>query len=96
MPLNTVLPHEAKHMADASRQCLAGPVPRGLLLRTSAFELLLFAGLYFVLFLATGSLFILGGMVATGALSLSHYRLARRHDARPSVAGKQRLLPQRS
>jgi len=70
--------------------------PRGLLLRTSAFELLLFAALYFVLFLATGSLFILGGMVATGALSLSHYRLARRHDARPSMGAKQGLLPQRS
>jgi len=70
--------------------------PRGLLLRTSAFELLLFAALYFVLFLATGSLFILGGVVATGVLSLSHYRLARRHDPRPSVAVKPGLLPQRS
>ncbi len=70
--------------------------PRGLLLRTSAFELLLFAALYFVLFLATRSLFILSGMVATGVVSLSHYRLARRHDAKPSVAVKPELLPQRS
>src|SRR5262245_3917252 len=70
--------------------------PRGFLLRTSALELLLFAGLYFVLCLATGSLFILGGTVATGALSVSHYRLARRHDAAMSIAVKQRLLPQRS
>src|SRR5262245_6561070 len=70
--------------------------PRGVLLRMSAFELLLFAGLYFVLFLATGSLFILGGAVATGAVSLSHYRLARRHDATLSMAIKQGLLPQRS
>jgi len=70
--------------------------PRGLLLRTSAFELRLFTALYFVLFLATGSLFILGGVAATGVLSLSHYRLARRHDAKPSVAVKPALLPQRS
>jgi hypothetical protein len=47
----------------------------------SAFELLMFAGLYLFLFLATGSVFVLGGAVATGVLSLGHYRFARRHDA---------------
>jgi hypothetical protein len=53
--------------------------PRGLLLRMSAFELLLFAGLYFGLFLVTTSLFVLGGAIAAAALALNHFQLARRH-----------------
>ena len=52
--------------------------PRRLLLTMSAFELLLFAGLYASLFAVTGSAFILGGSLACGVLSLNHYRLARR------------------
>jgi hypothetical protein len=60
--------------------------PRGFLLRMSAFELLWFCALYVVLFLATWSEFILGGAIASGALALSHYRLARRHDATLSKA----------
>jgi hypothetical protein len=65
--------------------------PRGFLLRVSALELLLFAALYLVLFLATGSFFILGGAIASGTLSLSHYRLARRHDATLSTGANQGL-----
>jgi hypothetical protein len=60
--------------------------PRVLLLRTSAFELLGFAALYLALFLATASIFILGGALACGALSLNHYHLARRHLASISTA----------
>ena len=48
------------------------------MLTMSAFELLLFAGLYAGLFLVTGSVFILGGCLACGVLSLNHYQLARR------------------
>jgi hypothetical protein len=59
---------------------------RGLILRMSAFELLLFAGLYLGLFLVTTSVFILGGTLAVGVLSLRHYHLARRHDAAVSKA----------
>jgi hypothetical protein len=55
--------------------------PRTFLLRMSAVELLLFAGLYLSLFLVTGSWFILGGAIASGVLAIGHYRLARRHDA---------------
>jgi hypothetical protein len=55
--------------------------PRGIMLRSSAFELLVFAVLYLGLFLVTGNLFLLGGVLACGALSLKHTRLARRHDA---------------
>jgi hypothetical protein len=70
--------------------------PRGFMLRLSAFELLTFAALYLILFLTTGSLFIMGGALATSVLSLNHYRLARRHDAARSSAASQGLLPQRS
>jgi hypothetical protein len=55
--------------------------PRVLLLRASAFELLVFSGLYLALFLVTASTFILGGALACGVLSLNHYRLAQRHPA---------------
>lgn len=60
--------------------------PRGLLLRMSAFELALFAGLYLALFLATGSVFILGGVLACAVLSLNHYRLASHHQSVPKAA----------
>ena len=63
--------------------------PRSFLLRMSAVEIFLFAGLYLVLFLMTESPFVLGGAIAAAALSLSHYRLARRHDAtRPMAANR--------
>lgn len=55
--------------------------PRGIAIRVSALELLLFSGLYAFLFLATESTFVLGGAIACGVLSMNHYRLARRHDA---------------
>jgi hypothetical protein len=55
--------------------------PRGIVLRGSAVELLLFAGLYACLFGVTRSIFVLGGVVGCGALSFNHYQLARRHDA---------------
>src|SRR5262245_38329477 len=60
--------------------------PRRFTLRMSAFELILFFGLYVVLFLATRSEFILGGAITSGALALNHYRLARRHEAALSKA----------
>jgi len=55
--------------------------PRGLILRISAFDILLYAALYAALFLVTGSLFILGGAIASSTLAINHYRLARRHEA---------------
>jgi hypothetical protein len=55
--------------------------PRVLLLQMSALELLLFAGLYFGLYLVTANTFIFGGTLACGILALNHYRLARRHRA---------------
>jgi hypothetical protein len=60
--------------------------PRGLVLRGSALELALFAGLYACLFGVTRSLFVLGGVVGCGALSFNHYQLAKRHDAAVSTA----------
>ena len=54
--------------------------PRGILLRSSAFELLLFAALYAGIFVMTMSLFVLGGSITCAVLSLKHYRLARRQD----------------
>lgn len=55
--------------------------PRLLILRTSAFEILVFAGMYAGLFLLTGVPFILGGAIGCFVLSMNHYRLARRHKA---------------
>jgi hypothetical protein len=52
---------------------------RTLVLRMSAFELLLFAGVYLVLFAMTPSVFVLGGALACGVLAASHYQLARQH-----------------
>jgi hypothetical protein len=55
---------------------------RGFMLQSSAVELLLFTLLYLGLTFATGSLFVFGGALACGCLSLNHYRLARRHEVR--------------
>jgi hypothetical protein len=55
--------------------------PRGIMLQMSAFEVLIFSGLYLALFLVTGSMFILGGAITCCALSIKHYLLARRHNA---------------
>lgn len=55
--------------------------PRGIMLRHSSFELIVFAGLYTGIFAVTGSLFVLGGAFACGVLALNHWRLARRHEA---------------
>src|SRR5262249_55044904 len=55
--------------------------PPSFMLRLSAFDLLLFAGLYFALFVVTASMFTLGGAIACAVLSINHYRLARRHTA---------------
>ena len=55
--------------------------PRGIMLRNSAFEVLVVAALYVSLFLVTANLFLLGGAIACCALSFKHYRLATRFDA---------------
>lgn len=60
---------------------------RGVLLRSSAFDLLLSAMLYLIVFGVTRHPFVLGGAVACAVLSLNHYRLATRHEA----AARQRL-----
>jgi hypothetical protein len=54
---------------------------RQLLLRMSAFELILFSGVYLVLAVLTESLFVLGGSLGCGVLAVSHYQLARQHPA---------------
>jgi hypothetical protein len=59
--------------------------PRGILLRSSALELIVFAGLYSGLFVVTESSFVLGGAIACVALSINHYLLARRHDASSDI-----------
>jgi hypothetical protein len=59
--------------------------PRRFLLMSSAFELLLFAGLYLGLFLLTGSVFVLGGSLGCGILSIKHYQLARRQPTAPII-----------
>jgi hypothetical protein len=51
--------------------------PRRLMLRMSSLELLAFSGLFGVLFLFTGSWFILGGALACLSLGAQHLRLAR-------------------
>jgi hypothetical protein len=61
--------------------------PRAGMLRTSAFELLTFTGLYGCLFAFTHDLFVLGGALACAVLAGSHYRLARRHESSRGLAG---------
>ena len=53
---------------------------RSLTLRMSAFELFLFAVLYFGLFIVTPSSFLLGGALLCAGKSVQHYRLARKQD----------------
>ena len=71
------------HMYTYGIQAMKGRIEygRAVMLRTSAIEVLLFAGLYAMLSAATGSLFILGGAIACAALGLNHYRLAAKHPA---------------
>jgi hypothetical protein len=54
--------------------------PRGIMLRMSVFELVVFAIVYAVFFALTWQLFFLGGAVICGALSLNHLLLARKHE----------------
>ena len=56
--------------------------PRGL--RSSALQLVLFAALFVVLYVVTGSLFIFGGAVMCCVNAMIHYRLALKHDAAQS------------
>jgi hypothetical protein len=51
--------------------------PRALMLRMSSLEILAFSGFFAVVFLFTGSWFVLGGAVACLSLALKHLRLAR-------------------
>jgi hypothetical protein len=57
---------------------------RGLMLRMSSFEFLAFSGLFTVLFLFTGSAFVLGGVAACLSIAGKHWRLARKHVSPPS------------
>ena len=50
--------------------------PRGPMLRLSALELVAFAGFFGVLFLFTGSWFVLGGVVGCLVVANKHWRLA--------------------
>lgn len=54
--------------------------PRGLILRGSALEVLLFGALYTLLFVQTGDSFVLGGALGCAVLAVNHYRLARRFE----------------
>jgi hypothetical protein len=54
---------------------------RPLMLRLSSLELLTFSGLFAVLFLFTGSVFVLGGVMTCSSLAAQHWRLARAHSA---------------
>jgi len=58
--------------------------PRGLILRGSALEVLLFSALYAFLFVETGDLFVLGGALGCVVLAVNHYVLARRFERRRS------------
>ena len=59
--------------------------PRRFVLTFSAFELLVFSGLYFGLFVLTASVFVLGGSLACGILGLKHYQLARQQPMAPAA-----------
>jgi len=52
--------------------------PRRLMLRMSSLESLAFSGLFAVVFLFTGSWFVLGGAVMCLSLAFKHLRLARK------------------
>jgi hypothetical protein len=51
--------------------------PRRLMLRMSSLECFAFSGMFGLVFLFTGSLFVLGGAVACMSLGGKHLRLAR-------------------
>lgn len=51
--------------------------PRPIMLRLSAIEIAVFAGLYLVLFVITESWFLLGGAVACLSLAINHLTLSR-------------------
>ena len=53
--------------------------PRRVMLAVSSLEILAFAGLFAVIFVFTGSPFVLGGALSCAVLSIQHLRLARRH-----------------
>jgi hypothetical protein len=52
--------------------------PRRLMLRNSSIEGLTFSGLFAVIFLFTGSWFVLGGVFTCLSLAVKHLRLARK------------------
>lgn len=51
---------------------------RPLVLRMSAFELILFSGVYLILAVVTENLFVLGGALGCAVLAVNHYQLSRR------------------
>jgi hypothetical protein len=59
--------------------------PRRLMLRMSSIELLAFSGLFMVMFLFTGSWFVLGGAATCLSLGGQHLRLARQLMPQPAV-----------
>jgi hypothetical protein len=60
--------------------------PRRVMLAMSSLEILAFAGLFTVIFVFTGSPFVLGGALSCGVLAMQHLRLARRHISAPGQA----------
>jgi hypothetical protein len=58
--------------------------PRKIILRLSAFEFLEFSVLFFLLYVATQSWFLLGGSLACLIISFRHWALARRHKTAPA------------
>jgi hypothetical protein len=54
---------------------------RSTMLRLSAVELFAFAAVYAVIFLVTGSFFVLGGVVSSLLMGVNHRALARKHVA---------------
>ena len=59
--------------------------PRAQMLRLSALEMLVFAGLFTVLFLFTGSWFLMGGTLGCLSIARKHWQLSRRHATSPST-----------
>jgi hypothetical protein len=60
--------------------------PRPILLRMSALEIIAFAGVLCLLFVATGSWFILGAAVACAITAGKHYQLAQKQaDSKPTT-----------
>jgi hypothetical protein len=55
--------------------------PRRVMLMASSLEILSFAGLFAVIFVVTGSPFVLGGALSCAVLATQHLRLARKHVA---------------